>query len=268
LLTYSHRFRWVSCQLDFLRGCFPGRIRRALDELPKTLYATYERALQDIDEVNWEYAHRLFRCVTVASRPLLVKELAEFFAFNFDAGSLPDFQPDCRLEDARHAVLSICSSLLAVVDVDGSPVVQFSHFSVKEFLMSSRLMEMHTVSHYSVLMEPSHLIVAQACLAILQHLGPELDESSIMKFPLAKYAAQHWMDHARYGKESLSIQDGMKQLFGSSRPQFAIWAWITDVILKLPLSTVFEGVSLLVQPPVSRDALFGRQETDLAIKRR
>jgi hypothetical protein len=34
-------------------------------------------ALRDIDEVNWEFAHRLFQFVAVASRPLRVKELAE-----------------------------------------------------------------------------------------------------------------------------------------------------------------------------------------------
>jgi len=31
-------------------------------------------------------------------------------------------------------VLSACSSLIAVVEVDGSPVVQFSHFSVEAVL--------------------------------------------------------------------------------------------------------------------------------------
>jgi hypothetical protein len=38
---------------DTLRRCLPGRIRRALDELPGTLDATYERTLLDIDEHNW-----------------------------------------------------------------------------------------------------------------------------------------------------------------------------------------------------------------------
>ncbi|KAI9461272.1 hypothetical protein BJY52DRAFT_1117315 [Lactarius psammicola] len=53
-------FRWVFCQLDKLRRCLPGRIRRALDELPSTLGVTYKRTLLDINEENWAYAYRLF----------------------------------------------------------------------------------------------------------------------------------------------------------------------------------------------------------------
>jgi hypothetical protein len=32
---------------------------------------------EPVDRANWEFAHRLFACVTVASRPLRVEELAE-----------------------------------------------------------------------------------------------------------------------------------------------------------------------------------------------
>ena len=77
------------CQLVYLCGCHPGRIRHALVELPKTLDATYERTLQGIKEADWELAHRLFQCVTVASRPFRVEELAEFLAFDFSAGPIP-----------------------------------------------------------------------------------------------------------------------------------------------------------------------------------
>jgi len=98
------RFRWVFCQLVYLRRCIPARIRRALDELPETLDETYERTLQEIDDQNWEYAHHIFQCVAVASRPLRVEELAEFLAFDFNAGSPPSFQADWRPDDPGRAV--------------------------------------------------------------------------------------------------------------------------------------------------------------------
>ncbi|KAI0292985.1 hypothetical protein B0F90DRAFT_193652 [Multifurca ochricompacta] len=120
-------FRWVYCQLDKLRRCLPGRIRRALEELPGTLDETYERTLQDIDDENWAYAHRLLQCVTVASRPLRVEELAEFLAFDFDDEEIPIFEADWRPENAGDAVLSTCSSLLAVVNADGSQQEDVSH---------------------------------------------------------------------------------------------------------------------------------------------
>jgi len=85
--------------------------------------------------------HRLFQYVAVASRPLRVEELAEFLSFDFKAGPIPKFREDWRLEDPVDAVLSMWSPLLTLVNVKGSEVVQFSHFSVKEYWMSSRLAE-------------------------------------------------------------------------------------------------------------------------------
>src|ERR1700741_2437046 len=85
------RFRWVHCQLEYLGGCLPGRIQRALDELPATLDGTYERTLREIQDTNWEFAQRLLQCVAVVSRPLRVEELAEFLAFDFKAEGIPKF---------------------------------------------------------------------------------------------------------------------------------------------------------------------------------
>ncbi len=140
-LIVLNRFRWVFCQLDRLRHCLSPRIRQALDELPGTLDETYERALLDIGEDNWAYAHRLFQCVVVAQRPLRVEELAEFLAFKSGEGGSLTFEEDWRPEDPRDTVLSTCSSLIAIVNVDDSQVIQFSHFSVKEYLTSIRIAE-------------------------------------------------------------------------------------------------------------------------------
>ena len=116
------RFRWASCQLEYLGDCLPGRIVQALNELPATLDETYERTLGEIKETNWEYARRLFFCVAVAFRPLRAEELAEFLAFDFkpEAGSIPKFREDWRLEDPIEAVLSTCSTLLSLVNIEDS----------------------------------------------------------------------------------------------------------------------------------------------------
>ena len=156
------RFRWVYCQLVYLCGCHPGRIRHALAELPVTLDETYERALGEINQANSEIAHRLFQCVAVASRPLRIEELAEFLAFDFSAGPSPKFREDWRLEDPVEAVLSTCTTLLSLVDVYGIPVIQFSHFSVKEFLTSSRIAGKRDAisDRYHVSMTRAHTVVA------------------------------------------------------------------------------------------------------------
>jgi hypothetical protein len=191
------RFQWVSCQIDSLRRCLPVRIRDALDELPKTLDATYERSLLDIEEENWEYAHRVFQCIAVAYRPFHIKELAEILAIDFKAGCIPTVVEDRRPDDPIQALLSTCSSLIAVIEDSGSQEVQFSHFSVKEFLMSSRLVvQPPTISRFRVLVMPAHTVVAQACLGTLLHLDKAVTEESLKEFPLVEYAAQHWVHHA------------------------------------------------------------------------
>ena len=225
------RFRWVDCQLGYLRNCLPGRILRALEELPETLDGTYERALKDLDKSNWEFAHRLLQFVAVASRPLRVEELAQFLGFDFTIGPVPKFQQDWLLEDPADAVLSTTSSLLATVDLDGSQVIQFSHFSVKEFLTSSRLAEANDifVQRYHISMTGAHTLVAQACLGMLLHLDKNITRGGLDKFPLAEYAAEHWIDHARFEDVSLKAEVGMKRLFDPNGFHFAVWVWIHDL---------------------------------------
>jgi len=175
----------VYCQVVCLRGCHPGRIRHTLAELPETLDETYERTLREIGKANWELAHRLLQCVAVASRPLRVEELAEFLAFDFKSGPIPKFHEGWRMEDPVDAVLSTCSTLLALVNVDGSAVIQFSHFSVKEFLTSTRFAnKCDTIScRYHISTTPAHTLVAQARLGILLHLDKNITRDSLTKFP-------------------------------------------------------------------------------------
>jgi hypothetical protein len=118
----------------------------------------YTRTLQRISKARWEYEHRLFQCVAVASRPLRLEELAEFLAFEFRERSIPDFNPNWRPENPADEVLTTCSSLIAIVNVGGSRVIQFSHYSVKEYSISKRIAEAgHAVSQYQVLMDPPTL---------------------------------------------------------------------------------------------------------------
>ena len=218
------------CQLVYLRRTIPGRIRRALDELPETLDETYARSLEEIDEQNWEYAHRLFQCVAAASCPLLVDELAEFLAFDFEAGPTPTFLADWRPEDPTHTVLSVCSSLLAVVESDdGFPVVQFAHFSVKEYLTSAQLAKATaTISRFHISMTAAHTIVAQACLGVLLHFDENITTDSLEEFPLASYAAQYWVDHARFEDVSSDVRDWMKRLFDPSDTYLSAWLHLYD----------------------------------------
>ncbi|KAH9028691.1 hypothetical protein EDB85DRAFT_1867679, partial [Lactarius pseudohatsudake] len=160
-------FRWVYCQLDALRQCLPSSVRQTLDELPESLDETYERIVMDIKKANMAQAYRMLQCLTVAIRPLSVAELAELLALDFDAakGGTPELKSNWRWEDHEQAVLSTCSSLITIVPNYDSPVVQFSHFSVKEFLLSDRLAtSTKDISRYHISLEDANTVIARACL--------------------------------------------------------------------------------------------------------
>ena len=226
-----NRFRWAFCQLDRLRRCLPPRITKALDELPETLDETYERTLLDIDKDNWEYAHRLFQCIVVAPRPLRVEELAEFLAFKSGEGGRLTFQEDWRPEDPRDMVLSTCSSLITIVNVDDSPVIQFSHFSVREYLTSTRIAE-GRVSCYSIPLEPAHLFVTQACLSFLLQLDEHVTKEYIENSPLSRYAARYWTYHAEFWNVSSHAGDLIKTLFDPRSHHLTNWVLIYDTVFK------------------------------------
>jgi len=124
-------------------------------------------------------------------------------------------------------VMSACSSLITIVKDRNSRVVQFSHFSVKEFLTADRLAEpIRDVSRYHIRLETGHTILAQACLGVLLRLDDCIDHDNIESFPLALYAAQYWPTHARVENVSSHIKDGMERLFDADKPHFATWLWI------------------------------------------
>ena len=151
--------------------------------------------MKNINQAARAYARRLLQCLTVAARPLRLEELAEVLAFDFDEapGGIPTLNADWRREDQERAVLSTCSSLITIVRDGDSRVVQFSHFSVKEFLTSDRLaIAAEDISFYHIDLGPAHTILAQACLAILLRLDDSTVKAIMRQFPLAVYALEHW----------------------------------------------------------------------------
>jgi len=237
ILISPNRFRWVFCQLEALRHCLPSSVRQMLGELPETLDETYERVLREINKAKREHAHRLLQCLTVAVRPLRVAELAEVLAVDFgpgtaSGGETSKLNTDWRWDDQEQAVLSTCSSLIAVVDDgDGDQVVQFSHFSVKEFLTSPRLADSSTdVSRFYIFLEPAHVILARACLGTLLQLDNRVDKDNVEVFsPLARYAAEHWAKHAQFEGVASQLREGMEILFDPNKPYFSAWTQVYNV---------------------------------------
>ena len=231
ILILSHRFRWVYCQLEVLRQCFPSSVRGVLAELPESLDETYERILQQIPKPIRVHAHRLLQCLVVAARPLNVEELAEVLAIDFSGtGMTPAVDENLRWEDKERAVLSACSSLIIIVQDwrSDSPRVQFSHFSVKEFLTSDRLAAstVDTLSCHHIRLEAAHMIMAQVCLSVLLRLDDHMDSQTIRNYPLSNYAGKHFGDHVEFENVISSINNGVDKLLDRDGPHFYTWVWL------------------------------------------
>ena len=192
----------------------------------------------------------------MAIRPLLLEELAEVLAFDFDeaSGGIPQLNADWRREDQEQAVLSTCSSLITVVHDGESRVVQFSHFSVKEYLTSGRLAaSVEDISFHHIALAPAHTILAQACLGVLLRLDDSTRKSYVRGFPLVEYAAKHWFDHALFEPESFRIKDGIENMFDQDKPHLLRWIRVHDI----DDLGLLDGDNLSKATPVYYSALCG-----------
>ena len=208
------------------------RVRQLVNELPDTLDETYERVLKEIPKTNRDHVQRLLQCLAVAIRPLRVEELAQVLVFDSDAiqGEASMLGPDSRPEDHEQELLSACPSLITIVDDHSSRIVQFSHFSVKEFLTSVRLsISGKGISSFHIVPDAAHTTISRASLAVLLRLDDRVDRWSAWNTPLARYAAEYWVSHVQVADTSSHVMRMMETLFDLDKPHFTAWVRIYDI---------------------------------------
>jgi hypothetical protein len=111
-------------------------------------------------------------------------------------------------------------------------VVQFSHFSVKEYLTSDRLARSSgDVSRYHIVLEPAHTIFAQACLGVLFHLDNHINRDNVYDTPLVEYAARLWVDHGQFESVSSRIRGAMEYFFDADKPHWMPWCQVQNIDL-------------------------------------
>ncbi|KAL8943620.1 MAG: hypothetical protein Q9211_000917 [Gyalolechia sp. 1 TL-2023] len=234
LVSKAHgMFRWVDCQLDTLRACNKvSAIKKSLGELPATLDETYERILRAIEPPDADEAYRILQWLAFAERPLTLEEIAEAAVTNGDGGPI---DPEERLFDP-YDVIRICNSLISVTEdtlsicgnwITGK-VVRFAHFSVKEYLLSPRVLKT-----YHMDTRTSQQQIGQSCVsALLQNDEVDADQQS----PLVKYAAQYWFQHLRNfqacANDTSSFKVLVERLFAGSPNAFRNWLLVYDVNIR------------------------------------
>ncbi|KAH0006078.1 Pfs, NACHT and ankyrin domain protein, partial [Aureobasidium melanogenum] len=164
-------FRWVACQLDALKNCldYP-RLKRALQNLPRTLDDTYTQILENMPGEYVEQTTVILNLLVRSEKPIQIAPLVDAIAVNLDKD--PGFDPKDRMPVPQE-VLKLCSSLVEVVRVrnDDYDIVRLAHFSVKEYLMSKNISK----AFESLINETAartHL--ARLCLTYLIAMSPLL----------------------------------------------------------------------------------------------
>jgi ankyrin repeat protein len=79
------------------------------------------------------------------------------------------------------------------------------------------------VSRFYIPIEPSHVILAQACLGTLLRLDDHTDKGSVQKIPLFRYAAEYWHQHVLIGNVELQIANALERFFDTDKPHFSAW---------------------------------------------
>lgn len=212
-------------------------LRRVLKSLPKTLDDTYAQILCNIDEQHSQDAFKILQWLAYSARPVRIGEVAEVVAINI--GGNPRVDPDSRLCEP-HDVLTICSSLVTTVastvsseypPLEGGEKeeLRLAHYSVKEYLISDRI-RAGRASQYSVTNSANDYI-AESCLTYLLHFNkPILHTSDITgEFPLARYAAQYWTQHAQQAcnsTETTRVQQLCMEFLLHAREAYSNCIWL------------------------------------------
>ena len=206
------RFRWVECQLDILQKCLTRKeLKAALQNLPKGLYATYDRILESIKGEHQQMAIRALQWLAFSLQPLEPQQLAEAIAIDPEhPESVSAFDRDEVLVNPQDIYL-ICPSLVTIstqLDIYGGTRsrVSFAHASVKEYLMSEYLLRSSLASFHLDAAE-GHQFIATCCLQYLLQLECSVEQPLDDDFPtriqnyalveclLGGYMIWQWLKH-------------------------------------------------------------------------
>ncbi|KAJ3931415.1 MAG: ankyrin repeat-containing domain protein [Lentinula lateritia] len=181
-------FRWVDCQLNVLEQCAtPKLVRKALQTLPPDLEQTYIQAVQRCKRSpNSAQAHHILMWLLHAFEPITNSQASAIVLVDLEEQMVEqDGQLNPQLD-------KIIDTTLVSVDSDG--YLQFSHASVKEFLIQS-----HNVVQTMDLFEWKKNIMHESV------------------FLLEDYSNKYWVKHIQFIEENHSgptttLRDLSKQI--------------------------------------------------------
>lgn len=203
--------------------------RKALNALPPTLHATYERILQRVNKSNidvQQLVQRSLRWLVCSKGQLTSLALCE--AISIETGDTQLHQD--RISD-ENEILRWCSSLVRRSALGNC--LELAHFTVKEFLMTTMDLRGRDFSVYHFGPEKDDVEMAEKCLTYLLFQHEENDKSFNREFMqenrgtcnFHQYAVFYWSEHARKNLSKPTISFLTQKLLHPSKPYtFISWA--------------------------------------------
>jgi hypothetical protein len=241
LTSFRASFRWAQLCLDRLTRCRTGRdVKTALADMPSTLNETYAAIIERIPASDKRLAREALMWLCFLTRPLSLGHFAEAVVLNEGDRSLDD---DCRLHHPE-ALLDICAGLVEVDDGE----LALSHASIRSFL-SSDWIRASRVSEFAMDPAVCNRTLMRKCLTYLSFdefaKGPVTDDLQLLhrfkQWPLADYAAQNWMHHAKMFAFDSSDERMILDMFATKHSQEnggVFESWVQLLLSSVSVETI------------------------------
>ena len=221
-LTAPPRFQYVSCHFDTLRKFNSVTlVRQALQDLPTGLDKTYERMLQSLDPDFQEAIISMLKWLCFSNSSLTVDQLAEIFIIP----SYLNFHPQYLIPDRLFDVKDVLKYLAGFVVAPDNLYVDLAHFSIQEYLTSSRASQ-GPAAAFSFCEAEARSHIALSCLCYSKEMRTHDDRAYmgilLEEFPLWGLTMVEWqyqLEMLPWKSWSAEVMDAVKNELGDTQSQ-------------------------------------------------
>jgi ankyrin repeat protein len=248
LTSQLHRFRWVACQLDHLCNLTTDRERLlALETLPPTLYSTYDRILERLNEKSESACRLVERVLKLLISPargpiwmhgtfmplMTARELCVAVSIDPD-----DYTVSLDDIPSVEEIMVHSSSFLRLSQ--DRKFVSFAHFTVEEYLRSIDPREKPQLARYHCDELNATTFMAETCLTFLNldNFRSNLCENLgtirqlLETYPFYARASLVWNKSSPQSQSSARVLQLVDKLF-SSPSNYDNWLQVRLIVSEL-----------------------------------
>ena len=214
-------------------------MKGALGELPPDLDQTYDEILRSVPRADTGYLRCALQFTVFAARPMTIAEVVEAVIIDSDTRIIDE---DSRLQRPED-LLDIGKSLFIQPHdgSDGKRLLELSHYSVKEYLLSERISK-GPAARFHLGERPAQLDISVRCLTylaqdIFEEVWQDFDAKTwestkgdlgakfliqghkqrLAEYPFLDYSARHCFDHCQDEEIQRAIAPLARDIFSAKR---------------------------------------------------